>query len=240
MTQPHWATILLGGGGIVGGVISAVTLATDRLIKQKDETIKCLTRENDALQSQVTESRHTSNKILEQFREQLQNIDVGRFSDADKLRIQEVFGLLHKFGSVLKGFKDCEHAANWLDKRKQILAAEAAEKAVRRYKHLFLFPRNRGIRFQRDMEQYLEWVCVCLSKYGGRTVNVPITEFIKSSATTSPEPYVFAIKYLIDSTNFSELDPIPREYLREVLARSTKQLLSELKQQGHKSNLQVS
>jgi hypothetical protein len=32
MTQPHWTAIFLGSGGVVGGIVGAVTLVTNRLI----------------------------------------------------------------------------------------------------------------------------------------------------------------------------------------------------------------
>jgi hypothetical protein len=162
-------------------------------------------------------------------------MEAGRFSDADKLRLQEAFGLLQQLSSVVEGFKDCEQAADWLAVRKQAWAAEAAEQAVGKYKRLFIFSRSRSAKFQENMEQYLDWVCLCLSNYGGRTVNVPITQFIKTPATQASEPYLFAIKYLADDKDFSELSPIPRSYLRTVLVRSAKQLPKELKQ-IHRSN----
>lgn len=229
MTQPHWTAIFLGSGGVVGGAIAAITLVTNRLIEQKEERIKGLTRDNDELKSQIAEERHTSSKILGQFREHLQSMDAGRFSEADKLRIQEAFGLIQKLGSVLEGFKDCEQAAVWLGSRKQVWATEAAEQAIRRYKQLFLLPRSKSPKFQEDMEQYLEWVCLCLTEYGGRTVSVPITKFMHSPAITASEPYLFAIKYLVDEKDFTELSPMSRAYLRTVLVRSAKQLPGELK-----------
>jgi hypothetical protein len=238
MTQPHWTAIFLGSGGVVGGAIAAITLVTNRLVDQKEERIRGLTRDNDELKSQIAEERHTSNKILGQFRDHLQSMDAGRFSEADKLRLQEAFGLLQELGSVLEGFKDCEKAANWLDSRRHIWAAEASEQAIGKYKRLFLLPRNKSAKFQENMEQYLEWVCLCLSKYGGRTVNVPMTEFIKTPAIKAVEPYLFAIKYLADEKDFNELNAMSRAYLRTVLVRSAKQLPSEFGQR-HRSASRV-
>lgn len=229
MTQPHWTAIFLGSGGVVGGLVGAVTLVTNRLVEQKEESIKRLIRDNSDLKSQIDKERFNSGVIVKQFKDHILNIDAGRFSDADQLRIQQVFELIGKLDSFLEGFEDCEQAAIWLSNRKQEWAAEVTERTTKRYKRLFLLPRNKSSHFLENIEQYFDWAGVCLSKYGGRTTTVPIREFVKPLATTNPEPYLFAIKHLVDSMDYSDLRAMPRACLRTVFARSAKQLSSEFK-----------
>lgn len=237
MTQPHWTAIILGGGGVAGGVISFITLVTNRLIEGKEETIKSLTRENKKLQEKFVEERTRRKDLFDAFEDHLQSIDTNRFSSADMLRIKEVFDLLQEIGDLTEGFEDCEKAAEWLKGRKRAWAVKSSKQAARKYKHLL--PWYKLKKFQNDMEQYLDWVCDCLSKYGGRTVNVPITEFMEMPTLTSPYPYIAAINYLIELDNWGELSQQPREYLKEVLALSAEQLPNEFRQ-VHKKNLQVS
>lgn len=225
MTQPHWSAIFFGGSGIAG----VVALVTNGITSQKNERIKYLEKKNQDLILQVSEERTKASRILEEFNDHLKSLDIDRFGAADKLRIQEVFGLLNKFSSTLEGYRDCERAAEWLDHRKQEWASEATERAVRRYKHLFLLPR-RTAKFREDIERYLEWVQLGLSKYGGRTQNASVYEFIESPAVSSFKPYVFAVRYLMDVKDFSKLEEKPSLYLRTVLDRSIEQLESEFSQ----------
>lgn len=225
MTQPHWLTILFGSGGVA----SVVALVTNGFVSRKDERIKYLEKKNQDLHLQVSEQRTKASRILEEFNEQLKSLDVNRFSAADKLRVQEAFGLLNKFGSTLEGYRDCERASEWLNSRKQEWAFDATEQTVRKYKRLFLLP-GRPIKFREDIEKYLEWIQLSLSEYGGRTQNASVYEFIKSPAVSSSRPYIFAVRYLMEVKDFSNLGDKPSLYLRTVLDRSVNQLESEFNQ----------
>lgn len=225
MTQPHWTAILFGGGGIAG----VLALVTNGITSQKDERIKYLEKKNQDLLLQVSEERTKASRILEEFKEHLKSVDIDRFSAADKLRIQEAFGLLNKFGSTLEGYRDCERAAEWLAHRKQEWASDATDQAVRRYKRQFILP-GKTVKFREDIERYLEWVQFGLSKYGGRTQKVSVYEFISSPAVPSFRPYVFAVRYLMDAKDFSQMEEKPSLYLRTVLDRSIKQLEKEFSQ----------
>ncbi|MEO0868190.1 MAG: hypothetical protein AAFY17_07025 [Cyanobacteria bacterium J06642_11] len=223
-TVPNWTAIILGGG-LLGAVTSAATLVTKGLVDQKEERIKHLIRNNEALKEQVSGERQKVKEVLDLFREQLHNIDTGNLNAADLLHLQEVFGLIEDFGELVEGFEDCKRAADWLESRKDVWVTASSKQAVSKYKRLL--PRSRLKGFKDDLGNYLNWVHACLYIYGGRTANIPISDNVKMPVLTSAHPYIAAINFLIDLEDWGELSPKPRAYLREVLVRLTEQLSNE-------------
>lgn len=223
-TVPSWTAILLGGG-LLSAVTGISVFVTKGVVDKKDAHIKYLDKLNTDLRDQVGTEKQKAKEILEQFREYLQKTDTDRLDTNDLLRFQEIFGVLEGFGEILEGFENCELAAEWIRIRKDVWVNTSAKKAASRYKRLL--PRLKLSGFRKDMRGYLDWAYECLKSHGGRTDNVPITNFVKTPSVPYSHPYISAINYIMDIEDWGELNDMPRAYIKEVLMRLTDQLPSE-------------
>ncbi|BAY57938.1 hypothetical protein NIES2135_48110 [Leptolyngbya boryana NIES-2135] len=209
--SPNWFAIILGSSGLVG----LVTLVTKGIVDRKDVHIQYLTQRNEDLKEEAKAEKEKAARLVIDIAQRLNNVDTGRFSPEDAVRLKEIFSLLNNFESLSKGFADCKEAAEWLETCKENWVQQASKYTLRSYSNLI--PRQKIGRFKEDLTEYLNWVHTCLKKYGGRTQNTPLP--VENPIVESPHPYIAAINYLIDERKWGELTPEQIAYLREVLKR---------------------
>lgn len=218
--SPNWTMLLLGGGGL----LSIVTFVTKGIIDQKQERIEHLNKRNQELDAQIKEEREKSQHLVTVLAEQLKNIDAGRLSPDDAVRFREIFNLLGGIENLQEGFNDCKCAAKWLQACKDRWIQKAYEQASRKYPALISKDKSR--LFRGDLKRYLDWVYTCLHEHG-HTFNLPLSNFVKSPAISSPHPYIYAVSCLIESNDWGELTSEQIAYLREVLIRLTENIRAE-------------
>ncbi|MBW4579605.1 MAG: hypothetical protein KME42_08545 [Tildeniella nuda ZEHNDER 1965/U140] len=215
-SSPSWSTIVVGGGGILGALLTVVTLVTKGIVDKKEVQIGYLTQRNSKLETEIQEERQKSQRLVTDFSERLRNIDAGRLSPEDAVHLREIFNLIKGFENLQQGFSDCKRAAEWLDIRSKAWVQQACEYATQKYSGLL--PRGKVKPFKDDLTLYLTWVHTCLSKHG-HTDNTPLSDFVKAPVIASPHPYMAAISHLLDKEDWGELTPDQIAYLREVLIR---------------------
>jgi len=215
-SSPSLSTIVIGGGGILGGILTVVTLVTKGIVDKKEAQISDLNQQKSRLEREIQEEKQKSQRLVTEFSERLRNIDAGRLSSEDAVHLREIFSLIQGFEDLQQGFSDCKQAAEWLDIRSKTWVQQACEHVSRKYRDLL--PRNKVKAFKDELTLYLAWVHTCLNKHG-HTDNTPLSGFIKAPVIESPHPYVAAISYLIDKEDWGELTPDQIAYLREVLMR---------------------
>ncbi|MBF2028373.1 MAG: hypothetical protein IGS48_16670 [Oscillatoriales cyanobacterium C42_A2020_001] len=215
-SSPHWSTIVIGSGGILGGILTVVALVTKGIVDKKETQISDLTQRNARLERELAEEQEKSQRLITSFSERLRSIDAGRLSPEDAVRLREIFSLIKGFEDLHQGFSDCKRAAKWLDIRSKTWVQQACESVTRKYRDLV--PRDKVKTFKDELTLYLTWVHTCLNEHG-HTDNTPLPKFVSDPSITSPHPYVAAVSYLIDKEDWGELTPDQIAYLREVLMR---------------------
>ncbi|NEO99084.1 MAG: hypothetical protein F6K58_10460 [Symploca sp. SIO2E9] len=215
----NWTKVVLSSVGVLTITGAYAAFVIKQLIAKKDQEINILIRENEKLNKKIEEKAHSAEeclRIVTKFANEDNQFLRPEFADGFK-KIARYFS---KYAELEPELRDYKHAARWLDIRKQDWIKEASNVGIRKYPKLI--PRKKRRQFKKDIENYLQWVHICLSRYGHP--DVPFDDYVDCPAITFPDPYIAAIDYIKYKEDWGELTKEQSESLKDMLDELTEKI----------------
>lgn len=230
--SPNWLAFAIGGGGVVG-LITLIANLIGASIKSHIEGLKAqiekLRLDNKTLERELEKKEEDSSKRINFIYETIDRLDQGKFSSRDAKNLKQVLDLLqdYKRSSRRNSEKitDCKIAGKWVESRNEVWTREATKELIREHPKLLSFGKKK--RFLEEVSLHLKWVSESLSK--GRPRDVGIHESIKRNVVDSPEPYVFALKYVRRKRDWGGLNPNQIGYIEKMLDEAIHRVSEQFK-----------
>jgi gas vesicle protein len=237
--EPHWVTIVLGGGGIIGGFVSLFTLVRASFKDKQDNRINIWKDRAEQLSKDIERKDKDIDKILEQLEKKEKEITdvnnffqevIDKFTPKEQIKIVSIFSSLDQVRNDRReDVEDCITAGKYLKSVKNQWLRSACDGAAKLCRKQ-INRKNRN-DFEADMSGYLDWLIISLIIY--RHPDAPLQDFVDLPKIEFLEPYTFAIKYLKENERTDKLSDDQRYWLHRMLDDLSKKIEIDFRKTNH-------